>query len=131
MPNEHDNKKVRTEIDHIRPQRKCFLYHKGGHLAKYCKSRSVNVIAQVKEPKTSEVCCWRCGEVGHLKETSQRTVDTSISNALETRLATRSVKPEPGKLVHSNHGEGNGERKLDNNMATFKIEFAGNPNSSI
>ena len=31
------------------------------------KSRSVNAIAQVKEPETGEVHCWRCGEVGHLR----------------------------------------------------------------
>ena len=55
-------------MDHIRPQRKCFLCHKGGHLAKHFKSRSVNAITQVKEPETGEVCCWRCGEVGHSKQ---------------------------------------------------------------
>ena len=52
------------EIDHIRPQRKCFLCHKGGHLAKHCKSRSVNAMAQVKEPETGEVSLlemWRSG----------------------------------------------------------------------
>ena len=69
--NDHDNQKDRTEelmeIDHIRPQRKCFLCSKGGHFTKHCKSRSVNAIAQVKEPETGEIHCWRCGEVGHLK----------------------------------------------------------------
>ena len=62
--NDHDNQKDRTEepmeIEYIRPQRKCFLCCKGGHLAKHCKSRSVNAIAQVKEPETGEVHCWRC-----------------------------------------------------------------------
>ena len=37
----HDTQRGRTEepmeIDHIRPQRKCFFCHKGGHLAKHCK----------------------------------------------------------------------------------------------
>ena len=68
---DHDSQKGRTkepiEIDHIRPQRKCFLWHKGGHLAKHCRSRSIDAIAQVKELETGEVCCWRCREVGHLK----------------------------------------------------------------
>ena len=44
--NDHDNQKDRTEelmeIEHIRPYRKCFLYWKGSHLAKHCKSRLVN-----------------------------------------------------------------------------------------
>ena len=51
---DHDNPKSRTEepmeIDHIRPQRKCFLSQKGGHLVKL----------------SGEVHCWRC-EVDHLK----------------------------------------------------------------
>ena len=55
------------EIDYIRPQRKGFLCHKGGHLVKHCKYRSVNAVAQVRESETAEVDCWRCGEVGHLK----------------------------------------------------------------
>ena len=37
------------EIDHIRCQGKCFLHCKRGHLAKHCKSRSVNAIAQEME----------------------------------------------------------------------------------
>ena len=60
--NDHDQPKTRSEepmeIDHIRPHRKCFLYHKGRHLAMHCKSRSVNAIAWVREPKTGEVH-WR------------------------------------------------------------------------
>ena len=84
------------DIDHIRPQRKCFLCCNGVDIcAKHCKSRSVNAIAQVREPETGEVHCWRCGEVGHLKRNcpkDQRTVDTSISNTLETRLATKVSK---------------------------------------
>ena len=43
----------------------------------------------------------------------------------------RSAKPEPGKLVHSNHVEAIGESKLDIDMSTFKIELAGHPNSCI
>ena len=44
---------------------------------------------------------------------------------------TRSAIQEQWKLVHSNHVEANGERKLNNDMPTFKIELAGNPNSFI
>ena len=88
-----------SEIDHIRPQEKCFWYHKGGHLAKHCKSRSVSAIAQVKETKIGEVHCWRCGEVGHLKEVCQRTVDISISNTLETRLATKVSKTRSSETI--------------------------------
>ena len=57
--NDHDHPKTRTEepmdLDHIRPQRKCFLCCQGGH----CKTTSVNAIAQVKELETGEVCCGR------------------------------------------------------------------------
>ena len=103
-----------------------------GTFGKHWNSSSVNAIAQVKEPETGEVCCWRCGEVGHLKETAQRTVDTSISNVLETRLDTKAQQNQnQGKLVHSNHAKANGESKLYNNMHMFKIEPAGNPNSCI
>ena len=67
--NDHDHPKTRNEepmeIDHIRPQRKCFLCHKGD-IWQNTKSRSVNAITQVKEPETGDVHCWRCGEVGHL-----------------------------------------------------------------
>ena len=83
------------EIDHIRPQRKCFLCGKGGiwqntvslpisfsFCLTYCITRakfyifskyrinsvgSVNAIAQERKPETGEVHCWTCGEVGHLK----------------------------------------------------------------
>ena len=51
----HDHPKVRTketmEIDQKRPQKKCFLYHKGEHVAKYCKSGSVNALVEVGEPE--------------------------------------------------------------------------------
>ena len=84
MSNDKDNPKGRTEepmeIDHIRPQRNC-LCHKGHTFGKTLESRSVNAIAQVREPEPGEVYCWRCGEVGHLKRTTQRTADISISNA--------------------------------------------------
>ena len=62
--NDHDNQKDRTEelmeMNHIRPQRKCFLCHKVGHLAKHCKSRSVNAKAQVREAETLFEM-WRSG----------------------------------------------------------------------
>ena len=104
-----------------------------GHLAKHCKSRSVNVIAQVKEPETGEVHCWRGGEVGHLKrrlpkEYSRYQYQQHIKDKAGYQ---ESAKQESGKLVHSNHVETNGESKLDNDMHTFKIELAGNPNSCI
>ena len=93
--NDHDHPKTRTEepieVDHIRPE-KMFLILHSVHLAKCCKSRSVNVIPEVKELVMDEVCRWRCGEAGYLKRNSQRTVDISISNTLKTRLATRVYK---------------------------------------
>ena len=55
-----------------------FLMSQGAHLED-TKSRSVNAVGQVKEPEKSEAHCWRCGEVSHMKEAAQRTVDTSIS----------------------------------------------------
>ena len=55
----HDHPKTRTDkpmaIDHITPQRKCFLCHGG----QFGKSRSDNAIAQVREPETDEVHYWR------------------------------------------------------------------------
>ena len=42
---------------------KMFLMSQGEHLAKHYKSRSVNAIAQVMEPVTGEVCCWRSGSL--------------------------------------------------------------------
>ena len=121
------------EIDHIRPQKMgVFLCHKEEHWAKCCRSRSVNAIVQVREPETGEVHCWRCAEVGHLKRNCPR--NSRYQYQQHTRDKTsyhRLAKQEPGKLVHSNHVEANGERKLDNDMSTFKIELAGNPNSCI
>ena len=35
------------------------------------------------------------------------------------------------ELVHSNHEEDNAESKFDNDVPTFKIDLAGNPNSCI
>ena len=89
------------EIDHIRPLRKCFSYHKGGHLARQCKSGSVNAIAQVKEPETCEVCYWRCVEVGHLKRNSPK--NSRYQYQQHTRGKTGyqgQQKKEPGKLLH-------------------------------
>ena len=65
------------------------------------------------------------------KEAVKRTVDTSISNMLKTRLATKASKTRTGKLQHSNHVKDNGESNLDNDMPAFKIGLAGNPNSWI
>ena len=42
-----------------------------------------------------------------------------------------SAKQEPGKVVHSNNVEANGESEMDNDMPTFETELAGNPNSYI
>ena len=61
----------------------------GGGIWQNTKSRLVNAIAQVRELETGEFHCQRCGEVVHLKETAQRRVDTSISDTLEIRLATK------------------------------------------
>ena len=61
--NNHDGPKGRTEepmeIDHITPQKKMFFMSQWGHLAKHCRSKSVNAIVQVGEPKTGDIHCWR------------------------------------------------------------------------
>ena len=55
------------EIYHIRPPKKCFLCKKVRHLAKHCRSRSVNVVEQVQNTEVRDRNCWRCGHAGHFK----------------------------------------------------------------
>ena len=43
----------------------------------------------------------------------------------------KNLHKKTGKLLYSNHVDVNGERKLENDMPTFEIESAGNPNSCI
>ena len=74
--NDHHHPDTRIEepmeINHIRTWRKIFLCCKGGHLAKHCKSTSVDTIAQVRKSDTDEVHFWRYGEVGHLKRSDPK-----------------------------------------------------------
>ena len=55
------------EVDHIRPQKKCFLCSKTGHLAKHCRSRIIKAVEQVRNSNKGEVECWKCGQKGHMK----------------------------------------------------------------
>ena len=43
------------EVDHIGPQKKCFLCSKTGHLAKHCRSRIINAVEQVRNLNKGEV----------------------------------------------------------------------------
>ena len=42
------------EIYHTRPQKKCFLCKNVGHLAKHCRSRSVNVVKQMQNAEVKD-----------------------------------------------------------------------------
>ena len=86
------------EIDHIRPQRKCFLCHKGRHLAKHCKSRSVNAKAEVREQEMGEFHCWRCGEVGHFKRNCLKNIRYEYQ---------QHTKDKPGYQGQENKNQGN------------------------
>ena len=108
-------------IDHIWPRKKCFKCGKYGHIAKHCKS--VNVIgrsAEHTEPRESSLLeMWGVG---------------SYPEGLPKESET--VGSRPGKLASSNHTEANGESIIDannrvDNMLTYRIELAGNPNSCI
>ena len=55
------------EIYHIRPQKKCFLCKKVGHLDKPCRSRSVNIVEQVQNAEVKDRNCCRCGQACHFK----------------------------------------------------------------
>ena len=63
---------------------------------------------------------WKSGSLENKLSKQQH---TTISSTLKTRPATKFGKTRNGKVVHSNHIEANGERKLDNDMPTFKIEL--------
>ena len=63
----HQRNEEPMEIDHIRPRKRCFLCIRVGHMAKHCKTRSVNAVEQMKQIQFSELLCWRCGEQGHFK----------------------------------------------------------------
>ena len=60
------------EVDHIRPQKKCFLCSKTGHLAKHCRSKIINAVEQVRNSNKGEVECWKCGQKEHMKRNSKR-----------------------------------------------------------
>ena len=55
------------EVDYIRPKKKYFLCNKTGHFAKYCRSRIINAVEQVRNSNKGEVECWKCGQKGHMK----------------------------------------------------------------
>ena len=61
--------------------KKMFLISQGEHLGKHCKSRSDQKQVRFSVGNVEKWVNW--------KETAQRTVDTNISNALETRLTTK------------------------------------------
>ena len=95
------------EINLRRLQRKYVLCCKGAFWQN-TKSRSVTVIAQVKEPETSEVHCWRCGEVGHLESSprnsryqyQQHTKDKTSYQGQQTRTReTSTLKQTMKKLM--------------------------------
>ena len=60
------------EVDHIRPQKKCFLCSKTGHLANHCRSRVINAVEQVRNLNKGELECWKCGQKGHMKRNCKR-----------------------------------------------------------
>ena len=60
------------EVDHIRPQKKCFLCSKTGHLAKHCRSRIINAVEQVRNSNKGEVECWKCGQKGHTERNCKK-----------------------------------------------------------
>ena len=51
-----------TEVND--PHHAFFILHKAQPV---CRG-----VCRVAEPETDEVCCWRCGEVGHLKRSCQK-----------------------------------------------------------
>ena len=60
------------EVDHIRPQKKCFLCSRTGHLTKCCRSRILNAVELVRNSNKGEVECWKCGQKGHEKRNCKR-----------------------------------------------------------
>ena len=60
------------EVDHFRPQKKCFLCSKTAHLATHRRSRIINAVEQVRNSNKGEVECWKCGQKGHMKRNCKR-----------------------------------------------------------
>ena len=111
------------EVDHTRPQKKCFLCSKTGHLAKHCRSRIINAVEQVRNSNKGEVECWECGQKGHMKKNCKK-------KGGSIKFWQYSTPPNLQKLENSNHVEAYGECTV-HYMPIFKIELAGNPNSCI
>ena len=72
------------EVDHYRPDKRCFNCHKKGHLANKCKVKKINSVQkdrqtdrQCRQPQQSDrlyrqpdkrhIICWKCGKRGHYK----------------------------------------------------------------
>ena len=98
-------------------------------MKKHCKSRSVNAIAQVKEPETGVVYCWICRKLGHLKRSCQKNSKYQYEQQTKDKSDYQGQQNKTREANTLNHVEANGESKLENDMPTLKIELAGNLNS--
>jgi len=65
------------DVDHYRPQNKCFKCNKFGHWAKNCKSkaniiRHVHSVDRPNSNSSSPFTCWNCGKPGQLKRNCRK-----------------------------------------------------------
>ena len=114
------------EIYHRRPQKKCFFFFckKVGHLAKHCRSRSVNVVEQVQNTEVKDRNCWRCGQGRPLqKKLPKLKKYQNLGNSKQ------------GQNKCSTHDEAYGKSMLNQEIRKIclytKLRLTGNPNSCI
>ena len=79
------------EIDHVFPQKKCFLCRKVGYKAKHCQLRSISAVHLVTPSETTNVHCWWSKEKGHYKRVNPNSTKSKKKGQIQENYSTQSM----------------------------------------
>lgn len=83
------------EVDHLRPQLRCFKCNRRGHKARDCRTQpKVNAVSNSvnsgRQQRRSDVVCWNCQKVGH------------YANECRAKTAGKQSERRPGQAARKN-----------------------------